>query len=266
MSRAMQQPDDRQMRLYLLGRLSQAERDELQQQFFANDSSYERLLEAENDLIDAYVRGTLNAKDAGDVEEGLLASPEKLDSARFAQALWRAEERRRERQSSWHHGTTRHWLIASGLAFVAIAAAGWFGIQNSRLRRDLAALQRTPTTSVAPLDQLRQPRSAPAIATITLVPELRGSTSNAVRIDRSAELVKVELVDARGFDSFTVQVERRGERIWTANGLKPSAAGAATVWLPAQILRAGDYEFLLYGETPGPQRLAGSYSAHVESR
>lgn len=262
MSRAPRGPSDAEMRAYLLGRLPQERRDELQEQFFEDDASYDRLLEAEQDLIDEYARGTLSAKDARDVEAGLLASVERREDVRFARALWRAQKDRNVAPRE-DVKDRRYWVIAAGAAILAIGIAGWLAGQNDKLKTELAGARHTQT----PPAPVSAPAAVtPAVAAFLLVPEVRGSSSHLLDIPKGAQFVKVELADVRGSSQYSVEVHRSGaQNVWQQDGLQPSSNGAITVWLPAPVLRSGNYEFLAYAQNGQQRELAGSYECRVNA-
>ena len=59
---------------YLLGVVSDAERRAVEEQFFASDAHLNVLLQAEDELIDDYVRGTLSTSDRGLFESNFLCT------------------------------------------------------------------------------------------------------------------------------------------------------------------------------------------------
>ena len=66
--------DERFVR-YLLGGLTTTERDQLEDEYFADDAVHEQLLAIECELIDAYVRDELSPDDRRTFEERFLATP-----------------------------------------------------------------------------------------------------------------------------------------------------------------------------------------------
>ncbi len=76
------------VRAFLLGNLSEAERTELEDGFLAQDDFYQELLIAEDELIDAYVRGELPAPERAVFEQRRLTSPHLRERVEFAQTLF----------------------------------------------------------------------------------------------------------------------------------------------------------------------------------
>ena len=72
---------------YLLGDLSDAERDALEERYFTDEDAFLELKAAEDDLIDAYSRGTLPAAHRPAFEARYLASDTGRARVEFARAL-----------------------------------------------------------------------------------------------------------------------------------------------------------------------------------
>lgn len=81
--------DNRELaKRFLLGNVSESERAEIEDTFLARDDLYQELLIAEDDLIDAYVRGELPATERELFER--RASPRGHERVQFAQTLFTA--------------------------------------------------------------------------------------------------------------------------------------------------------------------------------
>ncbi len=72
---------------YLLGELSEEEKALTEEAFFADDSTFEAIELAEDELLDAYVRGELSPAGQGQFEARLRASPRLMERLNFATAL-----------------------------------------------------------------------------------------------------------------------------------------------------------------------------------
>jgi len=72
---------------YIMGGLSDRERERLEEEYFEDDEAFERLLIAEEDLIDAYARGELSAEERARFEQRVLPSPPGRERVQFARAL-----------------------------------------------------------------------------------------------------------------------------------------------------------------------------------
>ncbi|MCI0337298.1 MAG: zf-HC2 domain-containing protein [Acidobacteria bacterium] len=76
---------------YLLGELSAEESGRLEERLFANEG-YEQLLVVEEELIEAYVRGELSARDRERFENHFLTSPARRERVEFTKTLFKALE------------------------------------------------------------------------------------------------------------------------------------------------------------------------------
>lgn len=72
---------------YLLGGLSEEERTNLEERFFADDKEFEELEIAEGELIDRYVRKELSSTDQRQFYEMLRTSPRLVERVEFARIL-----------------------------------------------------------------------------------------------------------------------------------------------------------------------------------
>ncbi len=139
------------MERYLLGELPEAERSALEKEYFNDGRSFDRLMEAENELTDQYARGLLSPETRDRFEKHYLAHAKLRERVQFAQALTSKVDQRREivvppiqTESGWNR-----WLVLLrgpklGWAFsiiLLLMAAGmiWSLFEARRLRRDLAS-------------------------------------------------------------------------------------------------------------------------------
>lgn len=82
-----QPPDHETMTRYLLGLLPEAEAEVCDEMSIINDEFAARLQAAEDDLVDAYVRGELAGHERTRFESYYLTSPRRREKVNFAQAL-----------------------------------------------------------------------------------------------------------------------------------------------------------------------------------
>src|SRR5262245_54934364 len=76
------------MTRYLLGELSDAEKRQIEETYFADPASLEELLAIQYDLIDEFVQGRLNVQDHERFEDRIRSSPTLLAKVEFARALF----------------------------------------------------------------------------------------------------------------------------------------------------------------------------------
>ena len=72
---------------YLLGTLSEAERDQLEQTYFSDDAEFDEIEIAEDELVDAYVRGKLAGDDRRRFEKLASSSKRLGERVAFARVL-----------------------------------------------------------------------------------------------------------------------------------------------------------------------------------
>ena len=75
------------LKKYILGELSDLDREALELQYFVNQRVWEALQQVEEDLIDSYVRGRLDGHDRQQFENYFLASPQKRKRVEVARLL-----------------------------------------------------------------------------------------------------------------------------------------------------------------------------------
>lgn len=119
---------------YLLGRMTEEERDAFQERFFADPELFATVESAEVDLLDAYNRGELNAEDRGAVERFLLSSEGQRQRLLVSRALQ-------------NHRPSRVWQYAA-FALAALLCIGWFSL----LRYRGASIEPTVAEQVAVLE------------------------------------------------------------------------------------------------------------------
>jgi hypothetical protein len=121
------------IRRYLLGQLSDGAGEEMERDLLANEEIFAELLIIEDELTDEYVNGGLTPDERANFERHFLATPERHEDLRFAQALKRhVTTTARDREvrtvdvvpSFW---STRSFLFkaAAAAAVVIIVAYGW---------------------------------------------------------------------------------------------------------------------------------------------
>jgi hypothetical protein len=91
---------------YLLGELSEDQQAGFEHRYFADDALFERLLAAEDELIDRYVRDESSHEERALLGKHFLMSRERRKRVMFSQALVRymallSEDVNRQRTSWW---------------------------------------------------------------------------------------------------------------------------------------------------------------------
>lgn len=135
---------DEVLRQYLLGQLSEPDRESVERQFVDDEEYFDRLLAVEDDLFDEYVSGELSPEENTLFEQNLLATPkqrQKLQQARYLQQAMQARgqsplpmgEKFFLPQGSWRgfFKSSRIPVWAGALALLLLLALGiWFVIRE----------------------------------------------------------------------------------------------------------------------------------------
>ena len=158
--------DDQRLARYLLGLLPEEEAEQVDELSIADDEIASRLQVAEDELVDAYVSGTLSGDALQGFESYYLASPRRREKVRFAASLRAAVARvlvpadtdagadarqaaegaapRASAQPAPHARILRFpkgfWMLAAA-ACVLLTVTGTLWLQDYRLRRGLNEAQ-----------------------------------------------------------------------------------------------------------------------------
>ena len=218
--------DDKTLIQYLLGELSPADRDGLEDRYFSDDALHDQLLAIEEELIDAYVRGQLSSQQRADFEQSFLDSPERREKLAFARALvHRVDSQRRQSRPG------KFWTPFTELAVAAslVLAAGAFWM----------------ITHVPPRTASKQTESRPPdVLAFTLLPSTRGpGQENRIEIPPGRHTVRLH-VSAEG----KTYVEYRAI-LETPEGASIGnyRAHAMAIDVPSQDLAAGYYVLRFQG-------------------
>ncbi len=158
------------LRRYLLGSLSEGEREEMERVHTTNDAHSEALQSAENDLIDAYVCQELSAEQRLQFESHFLDSPERRTRVEIARMLMSSEIREKVPVGPILEEKVPpiglRWLFSLATGFAAAGAAValiFFMVQNQRLRNELVLSRSAQTELQNRIDTLQQQKTQGAL-------------------------------------------------------------------------------------------------------
>ena len=248
---------------YLLGTLPAEETERLDELSVTDDDFATRLSVAENDLVDAYVRGDLPADTAERFRLTYASSPRRREKLRFAESLLLYQKREEAvtvqpavRQKS--PGRIRRFFTLPtlmpqwGLAAVAIlllAATGYLGMTNRRLRDQLirAGVERisleqreqqlarqlensSPENAKGSATESQKPFDRLKIATFVLTPAIRGAgqlPSVSTSPETDVVVLKIEL-EENEFPQYRAELEDSATRhvLWTSADLAAFSDGS----------------------------------------
>jgi len=279
------------LKRYLLGRLD-PETEELDNRLMLGDPSVENDLgAAEDELIDAYLRGELSAEDTERFQEHFLRSAARREKLAFAESLHRyiegeleAEpEVRPSRESRfrealleakrwlsglWEWSPSPAWSYAlAGLLLVALIGGVWALTGKLRLEGRLDEL----TAELARLEEEAAGTLSSEIATVWLSPGLLRDLGAVERLilPPGPRLARVQLdIGVDDYASYRAALhDATGDEIWTQSKLTAAVVGdkvAITVTLPSELLPRGDYSIRVNGvSSTGELELVGRYYFRV---
>lgn len=272
---------------YLLGRMTEAERADLETRYFEDDEVFARIQERENDLIDDYRRGRLSAEDRAQFERLFLQHPERRAHMKFVEALADSVNPAAPAPPAWR-ARLRALLpqFDSPLAFAAAAAmvllaigSVWLLLETRRLRaaldeartareadqrradeaqRQLAGVQERNDALTAQMEQLRAQLPTPAqrpagiVSLLLTAAGIRSGGDRAPEVALGAEARQVALrirIRPGPYARYQASIQEVGGReIWTQNNLL-ARGSIVELSVPAARLAAGDYLVLLSGVT-----------------
>lgn len=198
-------PNDDEMRHYLLGLLPDDEAERVDEASIVDDGVAARLRMAENDLVDAYVSGTLDGATRERFETCYLSSPRRRDKVAAARRLLRAVDRApvpgvavpapdRPRLASVRSRAV--WSAAAAAVF--LLTCGALLVDNARLRQGLRQARRDSVASdhrnETLAQQLEAGRAEQAGAMKALAARERAADGRAPAIAGSATLASLALV------------------------------------------------------------------------
>src|SRR5262245_4062500 len=145
---------------YLLGELSETEQIKLEDEYFVDESKYDRLCKVEDELLDAAARGSLSEDDRERFERSYLTNPGRRRRVMFAKALAQVVDENRAAnrdalqtaaEMNGRSDTGLSWLshlaraprglrlaLSTTAALLIVLGGMWLVIETSRLRARLA--------------------------------------------------------------------------------------------------------------------------------
>lgn len=188
--------DDRQLERYVLGLLTEEETERLDEASIADDELAARLRMVEDDLVDGYVRGTLDRETRDRFDAYYLASPRRRNYVKFATNFVRAVDRAAARPDA-ANGTSSAivrskfvWMLAAAAALFA-AVVGPLAFETIRLRRQLIVAQRQNTAldgRARDLAQQVNDQRAATDAAVKQVKQLAEARAGAARAQSTAQV------------------------------------------------------------------------------
>lgn len=263
------------IRQYLLGRAPEAELTGLEERIISEDSFYEEVLIAEDDLIDQYLSGALSDPERTGFVSHFLVTNERLEKFRFSKNLRKyldaqattapvvAQEpfssARKSTQRNWFgslfpgmsHPACRPLLMAASL--LVVVGLSWIVLSN--------LLSEQPGGS-----------GDLVIAKLNPGRTRDGGETSRISIPPGQDAVQLQLVlevSTHGYQTYHAELKsiENTSSLLSRDRLSSEVDGAqriVKVDVPADILEGGDYFVTLSGiGEAGTREIAGQYSFRI---
>jgi hypothetical protein len=257
---------------YLLRLLPDDQAEEVELATLSDDQVAERLKVVEHDLVDGYIRDTLDPITRDRFESYYLSSPIRRERVRFAAEFLRAIDDAAAKPQSpaapvrMPLKTNRDWRLFAAAAALVLASGTLMLVLTDRSRHSeqaagAPAIQSEPSTS-------SQPSSSIALV---LLPQTRAvSEPPAFRVAPGVSHVRFALrLESDDYARYQAGLRdpRTNATVWRSTWMTSAASGgrsAVEVDVPAGLLKAQHYSLDLTGRTgAGAVHIVGSYAFSV---
>jgi len=237
------------IRDYLLDRVSDVDREEIEKSMLTNDAAFEEVTIAESELVDDYLYGNLSPEDRLKVEQNFLNHLDTSQDLRFARALQRYIKSNPATPSeTFRTGNTwgkRPWMLQAAALGVLAVLLGTILLVWTRRNQPERLVAVTLTLSTSERDQ--------------------GATATLVRIPSNVDAVKFYLpIPDQNIETYTAKLVSAT----VEEGLKTTLreGQSVVVIVPTAQLSPGTYALQLQKQMPDGlyQRVPGSYFFKVE--
>jgi hypothetical protein len=237
--------DTQQLRSYVLGTLAEERTEDLEARLLVDDALSEALELVEDELVEAYVRNTLDPAERALFEARLATKPLLAESVHYAGIV-------RERMLRDAPPARVSGRLAALLATAAILVLG-VGLALRQLRPQPAPPIRSEGPAIAspqpgtpsPFQGMTRETPVPRrIAALSLSPgrTMTAAATPTVSLAAGIDLLRVELaVEDALAEAYTVQLwSDKGALLWRKDRVRPTR-DAVVVEVPATTLAPGEY-------------------------
>jgi hypothetical protein len=261
--------EDTLLRRYLLGDLTDAERERAEDRLLRDATVLDELDEVEDDLTEAYLGGSLSPRERTQFEGHFLQSAahrRQLEASRALRGRFTAGP------ATANAGSTRSWKAALAAAAVVIlvlaAAALWWRSQVPTGRPDSGPQARSAPPLPVPSDVAPRPtQTADREVVLGLMP---GRTMAAdgrrpeARLGPATVAVRLELVLDQGrLGGCQARLSAAGREVWRQEGCEPLRTpdgSIVVVKVPASLLQPStDYRVDLFAAAGEGEVRVGTY-------
>jgi anti-sigma-K factor RskA len=245
--------DNKELRQYLLGDLTQPAQQRVEQRLLTEDDFFEELLLGEEELIDDYVGGNLSGEDRLKFERHFLSTPERHRQLRFARAFTRYAARSNERVVS---ESVKAQALAPPPQPIWAERFRAFWNRQTRALRPAVAVAMIAVIAAA-LWLVIPPTSPPKtfqtiILTAGVSSRAEGAQASKVRLPLNADALKINLMlPERATPAASYRVELMNGSVGTRSlEVAGRDAQSVSVVIPAAQLARGQYALRLFVTDP----------------
>ncbi|HEX7316656.1 MAG TPA: hypothetical protein VF297_22330 [Pyrinomonadaceae bacterium] len=277
--------EEGRLRQFLLGKVSEEERQRVEERLMVDPEYREIVLAAQDELIEEYAEGSLSEDERRRVEALILSTPEQRQKLRTSLLIKKyvadgaaahspLADEEIERGAQRRTGTPRRWrpyaygavaamlLLAFGLL---VLRSGWFRGPDEESKR-----RRAVESELAQLNDARASGAQPAYS-VPLAPVFVRDLKAAPKVSPPAGASAVELrllLMGGEYDSYRAVIRRLdGPAGYNVANLRAAAVpGGRAILLkvPARLLTRGDYQVTLSGVGANDKvEEVGEYNFHV---
>jgi len=259
---------------YLLRLLPDDQAEQVELATLSDDQVAERLKAVEHDLVDGYIRDTLDAVTRDRFESYYLSSPIRRERVRFAAEFLRAIDGAAANGQAAADGAAvplqvkRGWRLLAAAAVVVLASGTLLLLLTDRPRIGEPAAVAPPAQSEA---SPASPSSSPSSIALVLLPQTRAvSEPPTLHVAAGVSRVRFELrLDSDDYAGYQAGLRdpRTNATVWRSTWMTlPARAGgsAVEVDVPAGLLKPQHYSLDVTGRTTaGVVHVVGSYAFSV---
>jgi hypothetical protein len=257
---------------YLLRLLPDDQAEQVELATLSDDQVAERLKAVEHDLVDGYIRDTLDAVTRDRFESYYLSSPIRRERVRFAAEFLRAIDGAAANGQAPADGAAvplqvkRGWRLLAAAAVVVLASGTLMLMLTDRPRTGEPAAVAPPAQSEA-----SPPSPSPSSIALVLLPQTRAvSEPPTLHVAAGVSRVRFELrLDSDDYAGYQAGLRdpRTNATVWRSTWMTlPARAGgsAVEVDVPAGLLKPQHYSLDVTGRTTaGVVHVVGSYAFSV---
>jgi len=265
---ASMEPDHAILRAYLLGELSPADRQNIEELYFADDGYFELVAACEEEMLRDYLRGELTEKERRSVQQKYLATSEGRARLQFAAELMDAGKRSpafspragiEKLLDSWR----QFWRRPNRGVLLAVAFTLVIGLgiavemqvlhRGSKLKESRAGGAGAGSVASLPsqlslLSFRLSPdleRDAKAGVKLLLIPSSSAAQSPTVRLH-------LDLEPGQRVGRYRASLANRaGGAAWDGAAMRAAAEGFVEIDVPSAVLADGDYILTLDQDPAG---------------